>query len=328
MALGDQGTGEADQARVAAAIGTTCQRLRCDFALALGDNIYDAGPSGPDDPQFDAKFEVPYANLTFPFFLVLGNHDNGDPAGSPASGLGPWHETGDHEVAYTYRTDRASQKWSMPARAYVLQSDGGAQHVFWNGTPGNTAQSFGPSLADFFALDTNALVYRDLRVPPDPDAAWTPAEWIASVVPESTAPWRIAFGHHPYVSNGPHGNAGDYDGRPGVPGLSGDHLKSFFEENLCGKVDLYLSGHDHNLQWLDPVPSCGDTQFVTSGAGGAATYPLPGDNPTRFQAETLGFWWFDITPGSAHLIAFDADGKTLFQGTLTKPPPPATAPAR
>jgi hypothetical protein len=24
--------------------------------------------------------------------------------------------------------------------------------------------------------------------------------------------WKIAFGHHPYVSNGDHGNAGAYDG--------------------------------------------------------------------------------------------------------------------
>ncbi|MBK6692809.1 MAG: hypothetical protein IPG50_11450 [Myxococcales bacterium] len=33
------------------------------------------------------------------------------------------------------------------------------------------------------------------------------AKWMAA----STAAWKIAMGHHPKISNGPHGNAGKYD---------------------------------------------------------------------------------------------------------------------
>ena len=39
-------------------------------------------------------------------------------------------------------------------------------------------------------------------------ATWLTDEWAGG----STGTWRIAYGHHPYLSNGPHGNAGMYEG--------------------------------------------------------------------------------------------------------------------
>lgn len=44
--------------------------------------------------------------------------------------------------------------------------------------------------------------------------------------------------------------------------------QDFFEANLCGKIDAFLSGHDHCLQWLKPVPRCSSNMsFIVSGAG-------------------------------------------------------------
>ncbi|MFO1532953.1 MAG: metallophosphoesterase [Thermoplasmatota archaeon] len=296
LAFGDAGTGAPQQAAVAAAMAKVCAELGCDFALDLGDNIYEAGASRADDPQFDTKFERPYANLTIPVWLVLGNHDNGDPGESPMAGLGAWYQTGNNEVAYSARTDRASDKWHMPARYYNVSAEG---------------------VVDFLALDTNTLVYEDLPVPPDLKAkVREQTDWVDGAVAAAKSPWRIALGHHPYVSNGPHGNAGSYDGKPGVPGLSGDYLKQFFEAHLCGKIDVYLSGHDHDLEWLDPVASCGHTEFVVSGGGGADTYPLSGSGPTRFQAQTFGFWWFEATPQALRLTAFDGKGNVLHEAIL------------
>jgi len=274
-----------------------CRERGCDFALELGDNIYSAGASSPEDPQFVTKFEEPYANLTFPVYLVLGNHDNGDPGRSPASGLGPWYQTGNHQVAYSQRTDRPSDLWHMPARYYNVTLGGG--------------------IVDLLALDTNTLVYQDLQVPPDLDAkVRAQTEWVDGAVAASKAPWTLAFGHHPYISNGPHGNAGNYDGNAGVPGISGDYLKEFFEGHLCGHIDVYLSGHDHDLEWLRPVPSCDATEFIVSGGGGAATYPLTGSNTARFQVESLGFFWFEATPQQLRAIAFDASGTQLYEDAL------------
>lgn len=302
VALGDMGTGEEDQANVASAIAMVCAKRGCDFALALGDVIYPAGASSPRDSQFDTKFEVPYAGLELPFWIALGNHDNGqDPAGAttPAGGIGLWYTAGDNEVAYAQRTDRASEKWTMPARHYTFD---------------------GP-LARFVALDTNTLVF--YGIPTSPEAADKLQEqeaWLPGAISEGAGPWRIAFGHHPYVSNGPHGNAGDYDEYP-VPGYNGDHLKEVFEQSICDRVDLYLAGHDHNLQWLEPVPSCGRTQFIVSGGGGASPYDLPGEGPAYFEAESLGFWWIEIQGDTLLAAAYDDQAVLLYEGLIEKPVP-------
>ncbi|HUR26477.1 MAG TPA: metallophosphoesterase [Candidatus Thermoplasmatota archaeon] len=300
VALGDMGTGEADQARVASAIGTVCAARGCDFAIGLGDLIYPAGASSPTDPQFDAKFEEPYAALDFPFWMVLGNHDNGqDPAGAtaPGGGLGLWYSAGNNEVAYAQRTDRASQKWTMPARHYTF--DQGPVH--------------------FVGLDTNTLLFYGVPVPPDLAAALREQEdWLPGAVAAGAGPWRIAMGHHPYISNSEHGNAGEFDERP-IPGQDGDHLKALFEEQLCDRIDLYLAGHDHVLQWLEPVAACGRTQFIVSGGGGAALYQLPGDGPVFYEQSTLGFWWIEVQGDTLHAVAFDDAAGPLFEKSIAKP---------
>jgi len=42
--LGDSGTGKDPQFKVAESIKQTCAVNQCDFALGLGDNIYEVGP--------------------------------------------------------------------------------------------------------------------------------------------------------------------------------------------------------------------------------------------------------------------------------------------
>jgi hypothetical protein len=302
VALGDAGTGEADQARVARGIEQVCKARGCDFAVELGDNLYDSGASSARDPQFESKFEVPYRNLTFPFFVVLGNHDNsGDPLATGASaGQGTWYQSGNNEVAYGARTDRTSDKWTMPGRFYSFEA--------------------GDGTVAFFALDTNTLLFDDLPVPPDLQAkVRAQTDWIDGAVSASKAPWKISLGHHSYLSNGPHGNAGSFDGRSNAPGLSGDYVKGFYEDHLCGKVQLILAGHDHDLEWLQPVATCGNTETIVSGGGGAGLYDLTGKDPVFFQQKTLGFLWFEVQGNILRGVAFDADAHQLFERTLQRP---------
>ena len=56
-----------------------------------------------------------------------------------------------------------------------------------------------------FGLDTNELFWSPW-FGADDQYAWFEQE-ITSV-----NEWTIAFGHHPYISNGQHGNAGTYEG--------------------------------------------------------------------------------------------------------------------
>lgn len=100
VAFGDFGTGAAGQYAVAKAMKQHCQKLGCDFAITLGDNIYNNGVSSVNDPQFQTHFEKPYAEFNFPFYMVLGNHD--------------YRGNVQAQVEYS----KKSKKWVMPQRYY------------------------------------------------------------------------------------------------------------------------------------------------------------------------------------------------------------------
>jgi hypothetical protein len=290
VVLGDTGHGNAAQFQVAQAALQVCQARGCDFVLGAGDNIYPNGVGSAYDAQFGTKFEQPYASFTIPFWMAQGNHDNGDLSGQ-GRGDGGQSFKGDFEVAYGLRTDRASDRWHMPARNYTFR------------------------LADVqvWALDTNTLMWMG-----DPLGVRDPLGlqqllWLRQTMDESDARWKIAFGHHPYWSNGDAGDAGVYNG---VPGLGLD-VKLVLEQAVCGRADAYFAGHDHDLQWLQPSPACGKTQLVVSGAGsGGDTLADPERHPVLFQQEeTPGFAW--VEAGQEMRIAFyDSAALLLYEGAV------------
>ena len=75
LAVGDVGTGDADQARIAATIHRLCGERPYDCVLMLGDMFYETGLRSPADPTFDRLFEDRYGDLGIPCFGVAGNHD-------------------------------------------------------------------------------------------------------------------------------------------------------------------------------------------------------------------------------------------------------------
>lgn len=310
LVLGDTGTGEAGQYQVAAAASWVCEHRGCDLALLNGDNIYEVGVSGPYDPQFEAKFEAPYAAFAMPFWAVLGNHDN---SGSPAeltaapgpvsaaaeeAGLGHYSPSGDHQVAYHHRNDRRSDKWHMPARYYTFTA--------------------GAGLVQFFGLDSNTLVWLGDPAFQQDALGEAQAQWLRDRLAASEAPWRIVFAHHPYISNGQHGDAGWYEGEGVVPTGIGARLKLLVEQDVCGVAQLLLSGHDHDLQWLQAPEGCPGTEFLVSGAG-AKTRPLA--DPERHaawfqQGDTLGFAWLEFTSAGLTGAFYDGDGTLRFERTM------------
>jgi hypothetical protein len=257
------------------------QRGGCDFAVYLGDNIYEVGATSADDPQFEAKFEQPYCGLEFPFFVVLGNHDYGNvaPLDLPKA---------EAQIAYT----ALSSKWKMPDHNYSV------------------AFAEGQSTLELFVLDTPRLQF-------DVDSA-VQASWLDTALGASTANWAIALGHHTYVSNGPHGNAGNYEGII-VPNpiARGDYLKAFFDGSLCGSVDLYLSGHDHNRQWLEA--SCG-LEVLVSGAAAKRTTLVGRDENTTFFEEDQGYGFAVLEINGNQLIGrfYSGSGTQEFQRIITR----------
>ncbi len=281
VALGDAGTGSANQKRVGNQVAAFCKVRGCDFVQLLGDNLYDSGAASVDDPIWKTHFEEPYAAVDLDFWAVLGNHDYGN------GGAGTDFPRAKYEIDYTTK----SKKWKMPS-------------AYWHMTPPS-----GKGAVEIFGLDTNMALFGK-----DADQRRDVAAWIR----DSKATWKIAAGHHPYLSNGPHGNAGVYDARFGValPVVDGKNVKSYFDDAICGKVDLYLSGHDHSRQWL--TDTCQGTALVVSGAGSKTTM-LGGANAVRFESLGLGFLYVVIDGKTLTAEFVDVEGKTDFTHVLKKP---------
>ncbi|MEO6698512.1 MAG: metallophosphoesterase, partial [Paraperlucidibaca sp.] len=331
LVVGDAGSGSDAQMAVGAAMADVCEakgratgrstltkaeaiRQGCQFVLGLGDNIYEEGTRSANDPQFFTKFERAYLNFPhdLPFFMVSGNHDNSAFFGGDGAG----NARGENQVDYTYAAidasgqeasnPRKTPRWQMPSRYYDF-------------TAGGTVAK---PLLHFFAIDSNQVAggFPDAS----PEYSYSTyglrqLNWLKLGMRESKARMKFAFAHHPYLSNGEHGNAGNYDdllfeqtGQSSasplapslqaalLPVLAGQRYKDFMEEAVCDQADVYFNGHDHDLQWLTSVPSCGKTEFIVSGAGGKTRSASDESrNLARLQRfDQYGFFWVEVSASS------------------------------
>lgn len=193
----------------------------------------------------------------------------------------PWYAVlGNHD----YRNNPEAQveygavnkRWNMPARYYTFSKE------------------FGDTTIDFFALDTQRIMNGKAR---DEQKAW-----LQEKLAVSKARWKIAIGHHMVRS---HGEYGDQD-------VMIRHIKPLFDKY---GVDMYMCGHDHDLQYLKAP----DDKFycLISGAGGGARDTSYGDN-TMFAATNGGFAYAAISHTRFHIQFLDRSGQVLFAHTLTK----------
>lgn len=289
LLTGDTGTQDGVQAETAVAMKALCAERGCDFAMFLGDNIYNNGPLlGTSDPQFNTAFEDHYADFTFPVYLTLGNHDGG--------GTGSIILTGDYEVQYTYKEAKPSQNWQMPARYYNV--------------------TFGDELVGIWSIDGDTLPLTgaptDIKIGPDVIYDGTvQRQWLHDSVRASEATWKFGFGHYQYGSNGNYGDG------------SAD-FKAAIEETMCDEIQFYFHGHEHDMRWLAPQERCGRTEFIVSGAG-AHVEVRPALNlgfPEYFNYRaTSGFTWIEAVEDSLHVVFYGQTGgvpEMVFEKTVTK----------
>jgi len=126
--------------------------------------------------------------------------------------------------------------------------------------------------AEFFVLDTQPIHA-------DPEAQSIQLQWFRDQLAASTAKWKIVAAHHPVLSGGHHGRSENV----------ANVLTPLFAEF---NVDLYMSGHDHDLQLLDS--NQGWLQLV-SGAG-SSLRTVNWTDATHFAEATGGFAWVLMTP--------------------------------
>ncbi|MEA5486870.1 MULTISPECIES: metallophosphoesterase [Pseudanabaena] len=100
-------------------------------------------------------------------------------------------------------------------------------------------------MVEFFALDTNGNAPWDAQL-----------AWLDQQLAQSTAPWKIVYGHHPLYSSGRHGSNPELTAK----------LAPIFAKH---KVPLYLCGHDHGYERSIPLDG---TIYIVNGGGGAPLY--------------------------------------------------------
>lgn len=148
--------------------------------------------------------------------------------------------------------------------------------------------TFTSGSAQFFALDTNEVSDAQLR-------------WLANELSVSRARWKIVYGHHPIISDAPRGD--------------NQTLKEKLLPILKGRADVYLTGHEHNLQHLKPE---GNLHFFIVGGGGQKLDKFTASECTLFARRDYGFSVLEANQNQLKIRFIGADGNQLYEYALQK----------
>lgn len=137
--------------------------------------------------------------------------------------------------------------------------------------------------AQFFVLATNAF-------------SETQAQWLDRELARSTARWKIVYGHHPIYSYGEHGDTAQ--------------LQRLLLPVLKGRAQLYIAGHEHLVQDLQPEDG---VHFLVAPSAGQKNRPVK-SGPRTLAVDTFeGFTVFDIDAQHLKVLFVDSDGKVRYQ---------------
>jgi hypothetical protein len=245
--FGDFGNAKQSQKDTAKTMAAYVEKTGTQFnaALTVGDNFY-VKMRDVDDWQFQSLFEDMYdaRRLNFPFFVSMGNHDY--ELAEPRTGK----TKADLEREYTAR--HPDSRWkALAERWYRLDFPVGSEKP----------------LLTVLMLDSSK--------PKMTDAEWgSQKAWIDEQLATTPAKWKVACAHHPFFSNGSHGDNGVMQVEWGP----------IFKAR---GLDLYIAGHDHDLQHLQiegwPI------SFVQAGGGGQPVTDMRRDVRGPFSRKIHGF---------------------------------------
>lgn len=281
IAMGDWGRNGADhQKQVAAQMGITAEQMHAQFIISTGDNFYPSGVISEHDPLFKYSFEDIYTSfaLQWDWYPVLGNHD--------------YKSNPDAQVAYT----KISRRWKMPSRYYAKKFP----------INGDKSQQV---LIVF--MDTNPLIpefYKNPEYGPNVKSQDTTAQkkWLAQTLGDNSPEikWKIVVGHHPMFTGGSRTETYDTKSIRGT-------LKPILDKY---GVDVYLSGHEHSLQYIKPA---GKTHHFISGAASERT-PVKMIDDMEMGASVYGFMTFSVRKNEIIMQALNDEGDIIYSTSITK----------
>ena len=254
---------------VGIAMAKLCETKACQFAIQLGDNVYPDGADANDGKDDQKRLhDLVYAPLE-PLFKAEPN-------------LVVYSALGNHDWKSSRKGVAVQTQWMAEQANFHLDEKG--YYSYKMGEPGNDVE--------FFVLDTNMLLagqsYYDVPLNPDGSEAdeqqairdgravlevHDPHEgpqndedlaqliWLKQGIANSTAKWKLVYGHHILWSIG------------GTKYSEGHVLRKLLMPTLCKYADGYIAGHEHDLELLtddcskfDTGNSVGKLPLIISGA--------------------------------------------------------------
>jgi hypothetical protein len=152
-----------------------------------------------------------------------------------------------------------------------------------------TYYTFTAGPAQFFALDTNEISRAQLL-------------WLDEQLAASKAAWKIVYGHHPIYSAGTHSDS---------PRL----IRQLLPVLKSRGADLFIAGHDHDMQHLRAEG--GVNFFVAGGAGAGLRVPTAGPR-TLFARAVHGFAVLEVSDRAATVRFIDVNLAELYSYTVQK----------
>jgi hypothetical protein len=118
----------------------------------------------------------------------------------------------------------------------------------------------------------------------------------------ATATWKVVYGHHPIYSHGQHGDIA----------VNVQRLLPFCRGK---RADVYIAGHDHDLQHLKAEDGVHFFVFRWRGAG---IRPITAGPRSIFAMSSYGFSVLEADSRQFTIKFLGPDLKELHQATLTK----------
>lgn len=250
-------------------------------AVAIGD----FGTGNPAQFSLAKVMRKYHKEHPFDFGLTLG--DNFYPRGITSPSDSKWHDY--WEVPYGPMGIRFYA--SLGNHDYI-DPDGPAGEIVYAQSSKtwampSTYYTYTAGPVQFFAIDTEEMS--------DTARYQRQIAWLDVELAKSKARWKVVYGHYQIYS----ATRGDEQ-----------NLIQRLLPVLKGRVDVYLCGHDHNMQQLKTE---GGVHFFLSGGGGASLYDfrLPDYAHTTYKAKTNGFTVLEANEKQMTIRLIGPDGETL-----------------
>ena len=188
------------------------------------------------------------------------------------------------EIEYT----NVSRRWNMPDRYFYedIEEDGlKIRFIYLDTSPFEDKYYSEKKYENVWSQDSTAQL-----------------QWMDKVMAVDSMDWKIVVGHHPLYSGGKR-----LEETQDIKG----HLEKVLTRH---SIDLYLAGHEHDLQHIKPS---GPTHHVISGAGSETRETGTFEN-TLFAESIQGFAAISATKENLTLQFINLEGSLIYTGLIEK----------